>query len=151
MFRLHDFVFLVWFLSFFAAGYAQADQVSAQYGDTIHKPDGTVTAYVYKWTHDNRILATIKGQTYSIRMQGITVAADPSVRLYVKEKLVGHEIELEYDEQARDVEGNITAYVWVGEEMLNHRLLVERYAKVDLAPEQTRYLPLFTQAQTTAN
>ncbi|MBN6189250.1 thermonuclease family protein [Aneurinibacillus sp. BA2021] len=151
MFRLHDFVFLLWFLSFFAAAYAQADHVFARYEAGMDKPEETVTAYVYKWSSDNRMLATIRGQTYSIRMQGIEIAADPSVRLFLKEKLVGHVVELEYDEQARDAEGNITAYVWIGEEMLNRRLLAEGYAEVNRSPGQTRYLDAFARAQMAAN
>lgn len=144
MFRPHDTVFLFWFLCFFSLFYMYSDDIGIKKEE---KPDGTVTAYVYKVTKDNRILATIKGKTYSICMQGVTISGGSDARRFLKEKVIGQQIELEYDEQARDQGGNIIAYVWLGTEMLNRTMLEKGYAHTVPTLQQTRYIDDFQRRQ----
>lgn len=148
MFRLHDTVFLFWFLCFFCLSYVYAANTGIKKEE---KPDGTVTAYVYKVTKDNRILATIKGKIYSICMQGVTVSGESEARRFLKEKVTGHQVELEYDEQTRDGKGNIIAYVWLEAEMLNRTMLEKGYARVAPTPQQTRYINDFRRRQEQAD
>jgi endonuclease YncB( thermonuclease family) len=141
VFRPHDFVFFFWFLTFFLASYWQLTD-SSQHAQQSRKPEGTTTAYVYKVTQDNRILATIHGTNYTIRLQDISLSSERNVRIFMKEKLVGQQIELEYGEPTRDTEGNIIAYVWIGEEMLNQILIQKGYAR-PLTSKQAGYIQKF--------
>jgi endonuclease YncB( thermonuclease family) len=142
VFRPHDFVFFFWFLTFFLASYWQLTN-SSQHTQQNGKPEGTTTAYVYKVTQDNRILATIHGTNYTIRLQDISLSSERNVRMFMKEKLVGQQIELEYGEPTRDTEGNIIAYVWIGEEMLNQILIQKGYARPLQTSKQTGYIQKF--------
>ncbi len=151
MFRLHDFVFLFWFLCFFCISYIQLERVSVLHGKEAGVPDGTVTAYAYKVTKDNLIVATIQGETYRIRLQGIEVFTEPDAKRFLKEKVSGQQIELDYDEQPFEGEGKITAYVWLGNEMVNRTLLSEGYARAAPSPQQTRYIKDFEHWQKKAD
>ncbi|MED0676549.1 thermonuclease family protein [Aneurinibacillus thermoaerophilus] len=145
MFRPHDLVFLFWFLCFFAVAYWHLTNEPAKLQQGI--PSDTVTAYVYKVTKDNTILAIIDGKSYTVRLQGIMISTTREARWFLKEKVTGQQVALEYDEQARDEKGNILAYVWLRGEMVNHTMVAKGYARAFQTPDQTMYIKVLKQAQ----
>lgn len=59
----------------------------------------------------------------------------------------GREVQLELDVQQRDRYQRLLAYVWVGEVLVNLRLLQEGYAQVWTFPPNVRYERAFLEAQ----
>lgn len=55
----------------------------------------------------------------------------------------GRRVRLEYDAQTHDRHGRLLAYVYLGEEMVNARLLREGYAVVLTIPPNVRYAERF--------
>lgn len=73
------------------------------------------------------------------------VAAD-----YTRDRLLGQQVYLEYDVEARDKYGRLLAYVWIGDEMFNKTLLSEGHAMLATFPPNVRYVDEFTVLQTEA-
>ena len=64
--------------------------------------------------------------------------------------VAGREVRLELDAERRDRYGRLLAYVWVGDTLVNERLLREGYAQVYTRPPNVRYADRFLAAQRSA-
>jgi micrococcal nuclease len=59
----------------------------------------------------------------------------------------GKTVRLEFDVQGRDKYGRLLAYVYVGEVMVNAKLVRQGYAQVATYPPTVQYVDLFRQLQ----
>lgn len=59
----------------------------------------------------------------------------------------GRRVRLEFDAEERDRYGRLLAYVWVGDTLVNERLLREGYAQLLTIPPNVRYAERFLAAQ----
>lgn len=62
----------------------------------------------------------------------------------------GKRVRLEPDVEDRDKYGRLLRYVWVGDEMLNERLVMDGYAQLMTIPPNVKYVDRFKAAQTEA-
>lgn len=62
----------------------------------------------------------------------------------------GREVRLEFDVERRDRYGRLLAYVWVGDTLVNERLLREGHAQLYTHPPNVRYAERFLSAQRAA-
>ena len=69
---------------------------------------------------------------------------------YTSEHLAGKLVKLEYDVERTDKYGRTLAYVWLGDEMFNERLLREGMAKVMTVQPNTKYAIKFEMIESEA-
>lgn len=103
----------------------------------------------------------IEGGEVDVRFIGIdtpeTVAPGQPVECYGQEasaytesRLEGRTVRLEYDVERTDRYGRTLAYVWIGDELFNERLVAEGYALVTTYPPNVAYVDRFVAAQRAA-
>ena len=66
---------------------------------------------------------------------------------YTEQALAGREVELEFDVDRTDRYDRTLAYVWVGNELFDERILEDGYAVLLTVPPNVRYVDRLTQAQ----
>jgi micrococcal nuclease len=66
---------------------------------------------------------------------------------YTEQALAGQEVELEFDVDRTDRYDRTLAYVWVGNELFDERILADGYAVLLTVPPNVRYVDRLTQAQ----
>jgi micrococcal nuclease len=66
---------------------------------------------------------------------------------YTDRALAGREVELEFDIDRTDRYDRTLAYVWVGNELFDERILEDGYAVLLTVPPNVRYVDRLTQAQ----
>ncbi|HXF57707.1 MAG TPA: thermonuclease family protein [Actinomycetota bacterium] len=66
---------------------------------------------------------------------------------FVRERLLGARVGLEYDVERLDRYGRTLAYVWVGRRLFNEELLRQGYAQVFTVPPNVKYVDRFLAAQ----
>ncbi len=71
----------------------------------------------------------------------------PEASSFTTSKLTGQEVMLEFDVQERDRYGRLLAYVWLGEELVNKKLIENGLARVAVFPPNTKYVDEFRSAQ----
>lgn len=64
-----------------------------------------------------------------------------------KEFVEGKTVELEFDIEELDRYDRTLAYIWLGDEMINAKLLVEGYAQISTYPPNVRYVDYFLSLQ----
>lgn len=72
------------------------------------------------------------------------------VSRYSKSQLAGKSVGIEFDVQERDQYGRLLAYVYIGNEMYNKKLLEMGYASVATFPPNVKYVDEFTEIQKNA-
>jgi micrococcal nuclease len=116
--------------------------------------DGTVVRVVDGDTIDVRLADRVE----KIRYIGVntpeihhpTRGEEPGGReaAAVNRRLVGgRQVRLELDVRTRDRYGRLLAYVWVGDTMVNAKLVRQGYAQVMTVPPNVRYRDLFMKLQ----
>lgn len=71
----------------------------------------------------------------------------PEASAYMRGRLEGERVHLEFDVERRDPFGRTLAYVWVGDELFNETLVLEGYALVTTFPPNVRYVERLVAAQ----
>ena len=66
---------------------------------------------------------------------------------YTEQALAGREVELEFDVDRTDRYDRTLAYVWIGYELFDERILEDGYAVLLTVPPNVRYVDRLTQAQ----
>ena len=66
---------------------------------------------------------------------------------YTEQALAGRDVELEFDVDRTDRYDRTLAYVWVGNELFDERILEDGYAVLLTVPPNVRYVDRLTQAQ----
>jgi len=117
-----------------------------------------------------RVLRAIDGDTIEVLRQGQrtrvryigvntpeSVAPDRPIECWGKEasernrQLVeGREVRLERDVSETDRFGRLLRYVWIGDDLINARLVQEGYAEVSTFPPDVRYQELFLMQERSA-
>jgi micrococcal nuclease len=69
---------------------------------------------------------------------------------HAHEALDGSTVELEFDVERLDRFGRTLAYVWLDGELVNERLVRERFATVSTFPPNVRYVDRFVEAERAA-
>jgi micrococcal nuclease len=93
------------------------------------------------------------GGESSVRLIGLDAPEEPDepyareATASAEEALAGRTVRLEFDEELFDDYGRLLAYVFVGDEMFNERLVEDGLAQVATFPPNTRYLDRFEAAQ----
>ncbi len=65
---------------------------------------------------------------------------------YVKSRLAGRTVNLEFDEQYVDKYGRVLAYVWLDGELFNNEVIAEGHAELLSIPPNTKYDEVFQKA-----
>lgn len=71
----------------------------------------------------------------------------PEATHYTEQALAGRDVELEFDVDRTDRYDRTLAYVWVGSELFDERILEDGYAVLLTIPPNVRYVDRLTQAQ----
>ena len=66
---------------------------------------------------------------------------------YTEQALAGRDVQLEFDVDRTDRYDRTLAYVWVGNELFDERILEDGYAVLLTVPPNVRYVDRLTQAQ----
>lgn len=74
----------------------------------------------------------------------------PEASVFAENMLLGNQVHLEFDVAERDQYGRLLAYVYIGYEMLNERLLEEGLARVSVFQPNVKYVERFRHIQQTA-
>ena len=118
------------------------------------RSDATVTRIV----DGDTIHVDLDGRDTTIRIIGIdTPEKDgpytdeecfgPEATHYTEQALAGRDVELEFDVDRTDRYDRTLAYVWVGSELFDERILEDGYAVLLTIPPNVRYVDRLTQAQ----
>ncbi|MBI1991896.1 MAG: thermonuclease family protein [Candidatus Omnitrophica bacterium] len=105
-------------------------------GDTIELADGQLVRYLGVDTPEVRRRA---GRRWVVDPEPFGQAATHANRRLVE----GKTVRLEYDVQTHDAYGRLLAYVYVGDEMVNAKLLAEGHAQPLTIPPNVRYAERF--------
>ena len=70
-----------------------------------------------------------------------------SLSAFSEQALAGRDVELEFDVDRTDRYDRTLAYVWVGNELFDERILADGYAVLLTVPPNVRYVDRLTQAQ----
>jgi micrococcal nuclease len=122
----------------------------------------TGTAHVTRAIDGDTIEVRYDGATEDVRYIGVdtpeTVKPDTPVQCFGPEahelnaRLVeGHDVRLEFDAERRDVYGRLLAYVRVGDEFVNAKLVRRGYATTLTIPPNDRYADEFARMEREAS
>lgn len=120
-------------------------------GQTIVKPD-VKEATVIEVMDGDTIKVTIDGKEEIVRLLLIDtpMTAEPwgkEANDATKTNVLGKQVGLEQDTQNRNEEGQLLAYVWQDNQLINASLLDNGYARVAAFPSNTKYTELFQSIQ----
>lgn len=150
-------------------------QPESVYESTVYKTSEYTTDYVLptesviEKTYEYTVVRVIDGDTVEIEMEagnteklrfiGVdtpeSVAYDENKNCsygkvaseYTSKLLTGKRIKVEYDEDPRDDYARLLGYVYLDDEMINKKLVLEGYAVAKQYPPNTKYAELFEAAQ----
>lgn len=107
-------------------------------GDTIELENGELVRYIGVDAPETRRRV---GDRWIQDAEPFGHAATKANRKLVE----GRRVRLEYDVQRRDKYGRLLAYVYVGDEMINAKLLKEGYAQLLTIPPNVKHVEEFRQ------
>jgi micrococcal nuclease len=114
-----------------------------------------------KVTDGDTIRVVYRGREERVRLIGVDTPEVPwyggsgecfgvEAARYAKRRLEGHLLRLELGADRRDQYGRLLAYVYVDDELFNLTLVRLGYAAADPVSPNTRFAPLFAQAEARA-
>jgi micrococcal nuclease len=113
-------------------------------------PSRTLAATVTRVVDGDTLHAQVSGRDVTIRLIGLdtpeTVAPGGPVEcfgieatVFTTNELTGRQVVLEFDRQRIDPFGRTLAYLWVGGELFNEKVVIGGYGEARTYPPNTRY------------
>lgn len=107
-------------------------------GDTIRLANGSVVRYIGIDTPET-VHPTIGAKCYG-----------SEANIANEQLVLGNEVRLERDISDTDRYGRLLRYVWLGDEMVNEKLVLDGFAVAKAYPPDTKYQALFEKAEAQA-
>ena len=137
-----------------------ADVENTETVDTQAQPGSTFPQYdVVRVVDGDTIVIDFDGTNEKVRLIGVDTpesvhpdkeknsAFGQEVSEFSKSQLSGKSVGIEFDVRERDQYGRLLAYVYLGDEMYNKKLLEIGYASVATFPPNVKYVDEFTEIQ----
>lgn len=150
MFKKITYLFLVSFIMWGIINiiYNPPSKTTMKHYDILQREKPyTINGKVIKIVNYERIIWHDGKNEIDIYLIGIYVPRNfrSQVINFMKEKLLGQKVDLEFDRQYRDRFGNYYGYIYLKDEMINGMLIKKGLAKSAVVPPNNRYYSQFLQ------